>query len=276
MRGYLAEGREQAERVLAGDLSGADSDARMAAFEAAGGIAYWQGDAATSQGWYRQALELARAKGDDAKVANALYNLSASFSVMQDDAQEARTAAQEAVEIYRRIGDEVGTARALWGLANSFYFDRDLGEGMEVARESLEIFRRIGDRFMTGWALYMMGLYSLPTDRTASRRNFEEALPIFVAAGDRSAYGLIFDGFATLEWSEGNVDLAVRLAGYAAAEERSSGTGLAKLNREFAGFFPEQLMTDPSLAEAYAEGQRLTLEQAIDLALHREEKPATV
>jgi predicted ATPase/class 3 adenylate cyclase len=270
MRGYLAEGREQAERVLAGTAAGEDPQSRAAALEAAGGIAYWQADMQAARAWYGEALQLARASGDDASIANALYNLSASFNWYQDDMSEARAAVTEAIEIYRRLSDEAGTGRALWGLANTYYFDRDLTDGVAVAHEALAIFQRLGDRFMTAWSLYMIGLYSLPTDRDASRRSFAEALPIFVDAGDKSGYALLFDGFATLEWSEGDIERAVRLAGYAAAEERSSGTGLAKLNREFAGFFPEQLTKDPRLAEAYAEGQRMTLAQATALALHGE------
>jgi hypothetical protein len=101
------------------------------------------------------------------------------------------------------------------------------------------------------------------------RRFLEEALPIFVANEDKSGYALLFDAFATLEWANGNVALALQLAGYAAATERSTGTGLAEMNREFAGFYPESLIDDPAHAASYAEGQRLDLEEATALALHR-------
>ena len=42
------------------------------------------------------------------------------------------------------------------------------------------------------------------------------------------------------------------------------------MNRDFAGFYPETLTTDPALAAAYAEGQKLTLEQATVLAICRD------
>jgi hypothetical protein len=103
------------------------------------------------------------------------------------------------------------------------------------------------------------------------RKLLEATLPIFAETDDKSGYALLFDGFATLEWAEGDVLRAMRLAGYAAATERSAGTGLAKVNREFAGFFPESLTDDPALAAAYAKGQQMTLQQATDLALHRED-----
>jgi hypothetical protein len=120
---------------------------------------------------------------------------------------------------------------------------------------------------MTGWTLYMMALYNLNVDPTAIRGLLEEALPLFTEAGDKSGYALVFDAFAALYWTEGDVKRAVMLAGYAAATEASAGTGLAKMNRDFAGFYPSTLTNDPELAAAYAEGQQLTLEQATKLAL---------
>ncbi|MGH2455953.1 MAG: ATP-binding protein, partial [Candidatus Limnocylindria bacterium] len=275
MRGYLSEGREQAERVLALPRAGVDPIVLSAALEAAGGLAYWQGDLGAAQIWYAEALELERAIGDDARIANALYNFSFAITVAQERVDEARRLVTEAVEIYRRLGDEAGLGRALWGLANTYYYERDSEGGLRAATEGLEISRRLGDRFMTAWASYMIGLYNLAIDRDVARRHLEEALPLFLESDDKSGYALLFDGFATLEWAEGDVPRAMRLAGYAAASERSVGTGLAKLNREFAGFFPETLMDQAPLAAEYAEGQRLTLAQATDLALHRDPERGT-
>ncbi|MEX0625872.1 MAG: adenylate/guanylate cyclase domain-containing protein [Chloroflexota bacterium] len=269
MRGYLAEAREHAERVLALPGSTDQPDARGAALEAAGGIAYWQGDLAPARAWYEGALEIARASNDEARIANAIYNLASSAGMEHDDQVRAHTLAQEAVEIYRRVGDDAGIGRSLWGLANSFYFFGDFAGGIELAREALEVFRRIEDRFMTGWTLYMMALYNLTLDQAAMRRLLEEALPLFTESEDKSGYALVFDAFAALYWIEGDVKRAVRLAGYAAATEASAGTGLAKMNREFAGFYPETLTDAPSLAAAFMEGQRLTVEQATELALGR-------
>ena len=109
---------------------------------------------------------------------------------------------------------------------------------------------------MTGWALYIVALCNLTIDREVMRGNLEEALPIFVDSGDKSGYSLIFDGFAVLEWADGDIPRALRLAGYAAATERSVGTGLAEWNREFAGFHPDSLIeTDPANGAFFAEGR---------------------
>jgi tetratricopeptide (TPR) repeat protein len=267
MRGYLPEAREQAERVLALPRSEAFPDVRERALEAAGGIAYWQADLEATKSWYEEALELARASGDEGRIANALYNLGFTFTMEHADQMRARGLADEAVETFRRLGDEAGIGRALWGKANTYYFFGDFAGGVGVAQEALDIFRRLGDRFMTGWTLYMLALYHLETDPKAMRDLLEEALPLFTEIEDKSGYALIFDAFAALYYTEGDVKRAVRLAGYANAIEASTGTGLAKVNREFAGFYPDTLTTDPELAAEFSEGQHLSLEEATKLAL---------
>jgi hypothetical protein len=120
---------------------------------------------------------------------------------------------------------------------------------------------------MTAWSLYMEALYNLKTDRQKMGAALAEALPIFTAIEDKSGYALIFDAFAAMYWLEGDVERAVRLAGYSDASERSTGTGLASMNRDYAGFYPDDLATDPALAAIYAEGHTLTVEQATELAL---------
>jgi predicted ATPase/class 3 adenylate cyclase len=269
MRGYLAEGREHARRVLALPDCAEFPEARAAALEAAGGIAYWQGDLLAARAWYEEALELARASGDLARIANAAYNVGFTFALSKEDQLQARSLAQEALDLYRQLGDEAGVGRTLWGLSNTYYFFGDFTGGMGLVKEGLEIFRRLNDRFMIGWSLYMQAIYQQQSDPDAMRRALEEALPLFTEIEDKSGYALIFDAFAALYWTEGDVERAVRLAGFSNATERSTGTGLAKMNRDFAGFYPATLLEDPAYAAAYAEGQQLTVEQATELALRR-------
>ena len=76
MRGHIVEGRTRLDRVLAmPQWSDEPAPARLRALEAAGGLAYWGGDLVAAGMHYRAAVEVARALGDDAELANALYNL---------------------------------------------------------------------------------------------------------------------------------------------------------------------------------------------------------
>jgi predicted ATPase/class 3 adenylate cyclase len=271
-RGFLAEARRYAERVMALPMGGDGQAHRAMAAEAAAGVAYWQGDMEASLVWYTEALDLARETEDPATIANALYNLI--FPVAQGDAglDRARKAADEATELYRGLGDDDGVGRVLWALSTSFYFHDDVEGGRALAQQALEILEHSDDVFMTAWAHYMVGVTNLTRDGAMTRRHLLSAHRLFTQANDTSGHTLVFDALATLAWRDGDEQTAMLLAGYAGNIERASGTGLARLNREQAGFSPESLARDPALAAAFEEGRQLTLEQAVALALPAEQR----
>jgi predicted ATPase/class 3 adenylate cyclase len=270
MRGYLAEARSHTDRIMALSDRRRHAEANEAALEAAGGIAYWQGDWPPARVWYGETLDLARARQDDRAEANALYNLTFTYAWNPGDQEEALKLANRALEVNRRLGDQVGIGRALWARASADYFFGDMPAAISALDEALAIFRTAGDRFMLAWTLYMQGLTLLDKDRELLLKVLGEALDIFHQTNDVTGYALVFDAFAAAFHFEGDTIRAMRLAGYAAATEKLAGGGLGALNRSYAGFYPEQLMEQPEFAAAYAEGQQMDLERAIRLALDQE------
>ncbi|MEX0629564.1 MAG: adenylate/guanylate cyclase domain-containing protein [Chloroflexota bacterium] len=270
MRGYLTEARGYADRVMALPARKNHAEANEAALEAAGGIAYWQGHWPAARLWYGETLDLARARQDDRAEANALYNLTFTYAWNPGDQKEALRLANQALEVNRRLGDQVGIGRALWARASADYFFGDMPAAISALDEALAIFRTAGDRFMLAWTLYMQGLTLLDKDREWLQKVLGEALDIFHQTNDVTGYALVFDAFAAAAHFEGDTVRAMRLAGYAAATEKLAGGGLGVLNRQYAGFFPEQQMETPEYAAAYAEGQQMDLERAIRLARRQE------
>jgi len=270
IRGYLVEARDIAERVMALPDRRTYAAANEAALEAAGGIAYWQGDFEAARPWYAETLDLARARQDDRAEANALYNMTFTYAWDPEEQAEARRLATQSLEVNRRLSDQAGIGRALWALASADYFFKDIPAAIRSLEEAIVIFRGNGDRFMLAWALYMRGLTHLDTDRALLQEALAEALDIFRHTNDVSGYALVFDAFAAAAHFEGDTIRAMRLGGYAAATEKLAGGGLGALNRSYAGFFPEQLMETPEYAAAYAEGQQMDLDRAIRLALREE------
>ena len=273
MRGYLAEGREHANRALALPHGPDHRQARAAALEAAGGIAYWQADLMAARSWYAEALALAREGGDERALANALYNLSFTYALTQQEQEEVLRIVEEILGISRRLGDEALEARALWAVANTKYFFRE-GDGlMDLTEQALAIFRRLEDRYMIGWTLYTVALGTVESDPARAQAALAEALEIFTAMSDVSAYGLVFDIWATVYWHRGDPRRAMILVGFAEAIERQAGTGLAAINRELTGFDSAELLKDPALAAAYARGQAMDVAQATEVALERDQPP---
>ncbi len=272
MRGYLAEGRERADRVLAMPGTEDHPEALLRALDAAGGIAYWRAELDQAFSWYEAQAEQARALGDRKAEAEALYNQSMSIAIEPSQADRARALAEEALRQFRELGDRHGEGRALWAIVNTGVFGTSIEDVAGDADKAVAIFREVNDSFMLGWALYTAALPYMMLGRTADARDaLAEAMAIFRTTKDVSGYALVLDGFATLEWREGDHDRAMRIAGAAAALQNISGVGLAERNREATEFFPQELRKQAPLADVYAEGQRLTPEQAIALALHEDE-----
>lgn len=263
MRGYLDEGLERVRGALALPEDEATDDVRLRALEAAGGLAYWRGDLSTAEEYYQAALAGQRATRNEAGIAEALYNLSFVYSVPAGarsmDPAHAAQLIGEALEIYRRIGDRPGMARALWALSNSSWTSNDLEVGETQGLEALEIFREIGDQFMVGWSLYTLGMmYLQRRDPAAAGAPLREALAIFNEANDVSGDILVLDGLAAEALQLGDRERSARLAAAVSALQESTGTGLTPANRELIGFSHDPLMADPLLADAWAEGARLS------------------
>jgi len=272
MRGFLAEGEDRASRVLA--TSGLDEHpAQLAvALEAAGGLAYWRGDMELARERYQRALAIQREIGGDAAVANALYNLSMSFRIGEDTVPlrippDILSSAQEAVSIYRRIGDRPGEGRALWALLDMEVLQLNSDAAVRLGEECLRIFTEADDRYMLAWTEFMLGLNdNLRGERSTGRQHYVRALESFRASGDLSGYALVLDGLAAVAFDEGHHPHAMRVAGGADAIQRQGGAHLARRNREWAGFYPERLLSDPELAAAWAEGRAMELDELLDLA----------
>jgi predicted ATPase/class 3 adenylate cyclase len=268
MRGYLPEARDKAERILA--MPGGPPEDRLKALDAAGGIAYWQGDVLPARAWYQQEATLAAELGDEHGLAEAMYNESFTYTVDPNllDQERGRELGQAALDRFRSLGDRQGEGKALWSVVNSYVFSDDRGPAAALVEESIAIARELDDRFQLGWALFTRGLIAMQAaDHDLARASYEEAIKIFRETDDLTGYVIVLDGFAALEWVTGDRDMAMRIAGAASAIHDVAGIGLAAINREVAQFFPEDLLRESKLAAAYAVGKQLTVDEAIGLAL---------
>ncbi len=273
MRGYLAEGAERTRRALALPAEEVDPVVRASALEALGGLYWWMGDFDRCGAAYRECLELRQQIGDKAAIAEAWYNLSfpVGFGAMvagSHDLSPAYEVIEEAKKLYTELGDRAGLAKAEWAYLTIGWRDQDL----EVARQHGEraegYFRELGDAFLLGWSLYDVGLIDVRESKPGdARRRLREALQIFNDVRDVSGYALVLDAFAALALLEGDEDRAARISGAVANLEHTTGTGLNPSNRSLAGYDPVYLRDKPETAAAWAEGMRLTHEEAISYAL---------
>jgi predicted ATPase/class 3 adenylate cyclase len=273
MRGYLREGRERAEEVL--KLPGEErSSWRARGLEAAGGLAYWQGDIEGARAFYQEALEIQRELDDQAGIANALYNLSFTVGALAGrDPRNTQPLREESLAIFRRLEDRAGIARAHWALGDYFtYGEIDYELGRRHYEEALGNFRELEDQFHIGWTLFDLGYGGLMTgDPEGARAYLEESLPLFVESGDTSGVVLHLYAFASLAQLEGHAERALRLAGAAARLGESIGSQLYQRLDEMVGRFGpiEPGPEDEKATRLWQEGRALSLEDAVAYARGR-------
>lgn len=274
IRGYLTEGWERAQRVLALQEAGRQPPAVLArALGAAGSIAYWRGDGIRTHELYRDALDLARRSGDPAILAEALTNFGFASRPETQRTQSAYVAGrpyfEEALGLYREIDDRDGLANATWALASSYMDTREFDTARGLIEESLALYRETDNRFGTGWALWTLAFIAFRIDRLDEAiRPATEALRVFAGGNDLSGIVMCLFGMAVGARQIGARDSFWRLAG-------STDTFITKLD---VGIDPDVLRSlglqpferptdDPDAQRAWDAGAAMTVEEAVNYAM---------
>jgi len=267
--GHLAEGRQLADRVFAMPGAEAATTSRMWALGAAGSIAYWQADMATTRRMYEAQLELARILGDEAGVADATFNLAHVIYLGDHDVEDALAIGEEVVARFRDLGDERGIARAEWAFGNIWIDGGDAEAARDIFLRSLKRFEELGDaqyHHMTAaslaWAEFRLG--------------HQNAAIRWAIQGLRESYATRDIGTATISLHVGVLiavildepEVAARLTGaFDAGCERYGVRPPAALERFLQVDDPFQMARDVLSTEAYdlayAAGRRMTVGEAV-------------
>jgi predicted ATPase/class 3 adenylate cyclase len=268
MRGHLHEGRSRLTAVLSMPGSKQHSEARRRALEAVGGVAYWQGDLPASQIYYDECLELTRSTGDRRAIAGALYNDSFPKIVSRSDVSGAQALLEEALPIYRELDDTRGVAGCLWGIGQCLYFSNSIQGAVPPLEEAIGLYRKLGDGFGLGWALFVRALVALRVQDVAiAGRLAHESLQIFSDANDISGMVIVLANLAESARLEGDPLRGARLAGAAEALRAQTGTGLGGLIGANEGWQGRETLSEEAVANAWAEGQAMSMDRAVAYAL---------
>ena len=275
MRGHISEGRDRAEQVLKAATDVTDVHLRARALEAAGGLAYWQGDFAGARTHYQAWLDLEREAGSDRGIADALYNMCFTYFVSRENPKTGRQLAEEALEIYRRLGDERGVASTVWALGGIELSEDEMDFASARAHhsEAIELMSKQDNRPMLAWAYFMSGgLETRGGNYPEARSKINQALRLFVDLGDTSGYALALHALARLEWTEGRHESAARLSGASEHLEAMTGARLMGWTTELwtDDYDLERIRSDPELAQAWAEGAAMDADAAVEMALAME------
>ncbi|MGH2573208.1 MAG: ATP-binding protein [Actinomycetota bacterium] len=269
MRGHLQEGRAWVERVLAMPGTHDHPADRARALEAAGGIAYWQSDPPAAMAWYGEAVEIAEGLGDRKLLADELYNYAFSFDPgkWSHSFDQLKALLDRAMALYEQLGDRAGIANTHWGLGNLAYGQHDYERAVARTSQSLAEARELEEDFLTGWSLFMKGAALARLERwKEAEEPWRESLRLFAEARDLTGILFNVDGLADVALANGNAERAIRLSAAAQALKAETGAELVEEERGLRER-PEHGLSEEEIARARAEGEAMTLEQAVAYAL---------
>jgi predicted ATPase len=267
MRGHLAEGQTRLERLLAADE--APTAARARALNGAAVMAISRGDPLAAKERSEDALALHRRLGDDWGAAYSVFSLALTATEEADWAR-ALPLFEECLARFRELGDDHYALIAADGIA---WTAGQLGDPERRRRGHEEVLREA--RSVGDWAIAASQLEQL-AEFAQDERGIDEALSMLAEAlrikRDLDMPELIVESlcrFAYMLAMGGRAEVAALLlaadqelreelgGGFAWVVENNSET-LAKLRTQ---------LDELTLEEAFAQGRKLTPDEAVAIAL---------
>ena len=281
-RGRITEGTAVTERVLA--MPGADQPTawRAAGLDAAGGLAWWAGDAPRADSHYTEQERIARLVGEPGALAGALFNLTHTrFQTAGDNAAELAALRDEARRLWTEAGDERALARLAWSASYALVNAGDLETGYRLAIESLEQFERSGDEFYVALAAAALAGFELVAGNVSAAFSLGlRSLQSNVAMGDTASATLMLRSGSLVLFLAGRTVEAATIAGAHEAHSRRYGyrppldmegwLGLAPVAEQL-----ERAMASPDALAARQRGAEMTLPEVMAL-LEEVERQGTV
>jgi len=278
----------------AGDLDGglAALAASLAAFRALGDP--WEtaetlnllatltrdgGDHAAALPMFEESLALYRRVGDrrgEGSVLQALGNM----ALAEGDYDRARAWSTQSLALMGGLGHRLGTTISLFNLSVGALLQAQHAPARGHGEALLAHGRNHMLPVATAWGQGVLGAVALAEgDRERARAGFGEVLALHAHGGlprelEQTAVAWALGGTAALAATEHQAERAVRLAAAATSRERFvRGRGLEVVSRTLRRYFDPWLaparrrLSESARAAAEAEGQAMTLEQAVAYAL---------
>jgi tetratricopeptide (TPR) repeat protein len=222
LRGHLNEGRVWVEDAL--DAEGHQPRRlRALALDAAGSIAWRQGDLAAAQAWAAEALELMRQGGDELELRGPLSTLSV-VAMDRGDWDEARAYQDEFARLARRFDDGYGLATALNNQGYIEWMTHNVAAAEALWLECVDASRQAGTNELVAMAVSGLGDVALlrgEFDQAAAR--FTEALALNHELGFTEHIAEMCLCLGAVAHGRGDGERAARLLGAGDALHESVG-----------------------------------------------------
>ncbi len=268
-RGYLQEGREWYQRLLA--APGGLASIRAKALHRAGMLAFRTGDEAAARALFEEGLMTGREVGAKRQIAATLLGLGRLVALRQGDHPEGHRLFDESLAIARELGDRRSEGMAIHCLAALARLEGDQARAVALYTESLTLRRELGDSQGVAVEQLNLGFMAFHRgDTDAAGRLFAESLRSSHEQGDKYVMPPNLVGFAGVAAKAGDPARAARLLGAAGALLESAGLVFDPDDQQeydrIAGTVRATLGGDRMNA-MLTEGRAMRVEQAIGYAL---------
>jgi DNA-binding SARP family transcriptional activator/predicted ATPase len=269
IRGYLAEGQEVIERLLA--LPTPPPEALLVKlYNRVGILAAMQRRFDQAEIHVQASIELARRLGDTQGEVMSLNSLGA-MSIERGEYEKARGYLEKCLPIWQSVGNANGLASTLNNLGAVELLLGDYPAALTWFEQSLPIFRELGDRRMIAGVLYNLGDLSLKQgDVDRARLALRESLALRQEIEEVGGVAETLEGFARASLLEDRAREAARLFGAASVMREAVGAPLAPVNQadyDRAVAKARCQLGDEAFLVGIAAGRAMTPDLAIALAL---------
>ncbi len=218
---------------------------------------------------FAECLALRRRLGHSWGMALTLGNL-ARTAFYRGELDKALAYSHESLGLFQQLGDRWGVAVSTFDTGEYLLAQGDVEQARRLLEEALAIGREVGDRSHVGWVLCTLAeLAQSRSDLATARRLLEECLTIQVEISDKEGIVSSLERLVQLDADEGHRRRAAVLAGYAAALRDKIGLVMPPIFQERFAATLDALRASigDEFDAAYDEGRRLTLDDALKLAL---------
>jgi len=206
-RGYLSEGRERVDAVLARAAAGPTA-LRAKVLQAAAALALEQGDSLRSAALAEEALALARAV-DDTQLVCLCLNLLGVLARNRGDYEQAGQFLGESERLGRLHGHTLALAETLNALGVTARRQRDNERARVWIEHSLALWRELGDKWGLAAALGHLGVIARNQgDYARARALHDESLALRRELGDRRYVAVAINSLATVVYDQGDYERA--------------------------------------------------------------------
>jgi predicted ATPase/DNA-binding SARP family transcriptional activator/DNA-binding CsgD family transcriptional regulator len=281
--GWLAYGQGDIDRMKESVTEGLklSSEAGLGGYHRAlfvgvlGAASRQEGDYERATKLAEESLSLSRQANDMGGMANSLLILGTASMWGSGDLEQARAFYEEALAVSREFGSASILRSSLNSVALTYLLQRDLGRAKAHAEEAAALSQEAGDRTLLPLPLTTLGWVALLRgDLERAEALHKESLALSRGMGGSMGTLAFLEALACTAGAKGEAEKAARLIGAAEALREAMRVGpwaaLRALEEPYLVGARSQL-EEGTWAEAWEEGQKMSMEAAIEYALSEDD-----